>query len=123
MLIIGHRGAPSIKHENTIASFQAALNHNVDGLEFDIRLSKDKQIIIFHDATLKRLSNQTEKVSDKKCQYNCPKISISISQKRSIKLIFVVELKLKSFLKWLNLLINFYQIYHLKNSKIYILNC
>ena len=61
-LIIGHRGSPNIITENTIPSFEKAILQGVDGLEFDIRLSKDNQIVIFHDKDLKRLSRRTEKI-------------------------------------------------------------
>ena len=47
---IGHRGAPHRFPENTIASFREALNLNANGLEFDLCLTKDDQIVIFHDA-------------------------------------------------------------------------
>ena len=49
MLILGHRGAPSIKLENTLDSFKAALSHNVDGIELDIQLTSDGKIIVYHD--------------------------------------------------------------------------
>ena len=62
--IMGHRGSPELVTENTLASFQKAINQGVDGMEFDIRLSQDKQIMIFHDADLKRLSSQHESVQD-----------------------------------------------------------
>ena len=62
--IIGHRGSPALITENTIASFKKALEQGVDGLEFDIRLSQDKQIVIFHDSTLKRLSNCNDAIAD-----------------------------------------------------------
>ena len=58
MLIIGHRGAPSLIHENTLESFQAALAHNVDGLEFDVQLTADNKLIIYHDFEL-LYNNQT----------------------------------------------------------------
>jgi len=61
-LLIGHRGSPTKITENTVASFQKALDQGVDGIEFDVRLSKDKQIFVFHDQNLKRLSNRPEKV-------------------------------------------------------------
>lgn len=63
ILIMGHRGSPTQITENTLSSFQKAIDQGVDGLELDIRLSKDKQIVIFHDADLKRLSNRTEKIN------------------------------------------------------------
>jgi len=63
-LIFGHRGSPSHITENTIASFKKAINQGVDGLEFDIRLSKDKQIVIFHDSNLKRMSGVDKKTNN-----------------------------------------------------------
>ena len=65
-LIFGHRGSPSHITENTIASFKKAINQGVDGLEFDIRLSKDKQIVIFHDSNLKRMSGVDKKTNNLK---------------------------------------------------------
>lgn len=68
MLIIGHRGAPSIKHENTIESFQAALHHHVDGLEFDIQLTQDNKLVVFHDFEILTLKNETQLISEKSLQ-------------------------------------------------------
>ncbi len=47
--IIGHRGAPQYFPENTMASFQKALELGANGLEFDICLTKDKKLVVFHD--------------------------------------------------------------------------
>ena len=47
---IGHRGAPQRFPENTIASFKAALDLGANGLEFDLCLTKDDEIVVFHDA-------------------------------------------------------------------------
>ena len=63
-LIIGHRGSPTCFTENTAASFQKAIEQGVDGIELDVRLSKDKQIVVFHDKDLRRLSNRNEKIGD-----------------------------------------------------------
>ena len=62
-LIFGHRGSPLLITENTLPSFQKAIDQKIDGLEFDIRLSVDGQIVIFHDTDLSRLSNQSDKIS------------------------------------------------------------
>ena len=62
-LIFGHRGSPSLVTENTLPSFQQAIDQKIDGLEFDVRLSVDGQIVIFHDTDLSRLSNQSDKIS------------------------------------------------------------
>lgn len=49
-LIIAHRGAKSLaKVENTIESFQLAINMNFKMIEFDVRRTKDHQFIIFHN--------------------------------------------------------------------------
>jgi glycerophosphoryl diester phosphodiesterase len=53
-LIIGHRGAAAVAPENTLISFERALNDGADGIEFDVRLARDHVPIVIHDATLKR---------------------------------------------------------------------
>lgn len=49
MKIIGHRGARGLAPENTKASFDAALRHGVDFIEFDVRLSSDGAPVVIHD--------------------------------------------------------------------------
>ena len=53
-LIIGHRGASALAPENTLAAFERALDDGADGLEFDVRLARDRVPVIIHDATLRR---------------------------------------------------------------------
>lgn len=53
-LILGHRGASAIAPENTLAAFSRALHDGADGIEFDVRLSRDQVAVVIHDATLKR---------------------------------------------------------------------
>ena len=57
MLNIAHRGASAYKPENTLASFQKAIDLNADMVEFDIRLSKDKKIVVIHDQTVNRTTD------------------------------------------------------------------
>ena len=45
----GHRGSPTLAPENTLISFQEAINNKMDGIELDVQLSKDKKLIIYHD--------------------------------------------------------------------------
>lgn len=49
MLIIGHRGAAGLARENTMEALQAGLDADVDMLEFDIRLTRDKIPVLVHD--------------------------------------------------------------------------
>ena len=54
-LILGHRGAKAYYAENTLLSFENAINQGADGIELDIHYSKDGQIMVFHDFTLDRM--------------------------------------------------------------------
>jgi glycerophosphoryl diester phosphodiesterase len=49
MQIIGHRGARGLAPENTIASLEKAIEHHVDEIEFDVRITKDNVVILHHD--------------------------------------------------------------------------
>lgn len=57
MLKIGHRGAKGYEPENTFVSFQKALDMQVDGIELDVHLSADSEIIVIHDETINRTTN------------------------------------------------------------------
>lgn len=48
--IEGHRGFCALYPENTLLSFQKAMELGVDAFEFDVRLSKDKVPVIMHDS-------------------------------------------------------------------------
>jgi len=50
----GHRGFCALYPENTLLSFQKALELGVDAIEFDIWLSKDKVPVLMHDGNAKR---------------------------------------------------------------------
>ena len=51
-IVFGHRGAPDLKMENSMESFNIAIQLGVDGIELDVMFSKDKQLIIYHDWTI-----------------------------------------------------------------------
>ncbi|PIF32505.1 glycerophosphoryl diester phosphodiesterase [Flavobacterium sp. 9] len=57
MLKIGHRGAAGYEPENTLKSFQKALDLNADGIELDVHLSADGHIVVIHDETIDRTTN------------------------------------------------------------------
>lgn len=56
-LVLGHRGSRQQKHypENSIPAFTEAVELGADGVELDIRLTRDDQIVVSHDRNLKRL--------------------------------------------------------------------
>lgn len=55
-VVFGHRGARSIKMENTIEGFRYACQSGIKWVELDVMLSKDKELFVFHDEELDRLS-------------------------------------------------------------------
>lgn len=46
--IIGHRGAAGLALENTTESFKKAMELDIDFIEFDVRLTKDRQLVVHH---------------------------------------------------------------------------
>ncbi len=62
-LIIAHRGDLSRAPENTLPAFQRAWEAGADGVELDVRLTKDGQLVVFHDRNLDRTSNGTGPVN------------------------------------------------------------
>lgn len=63
-LIIGHRGASAVAPENTIAAFKAAIAAGAEGIEFDVRLSRDGVPVVIHDETLYRTHGLRRCVGD-----------------------------------------------------------
>lgn len=53
----GHRGAKGYVCENTLASFQKALDLNVYGIELDVHVCASGELVVFHDFTLDRITN------------------------------------------------------------------
>jgi glycerophosphoryl diester phosphodiesterase len=61
--VIGHRGASALAPENTLSAFELAIQQEADAIEFDVKLSSDKQVIVIHDPTLERTTNGMGKVA------------------------------------------------------------
>jgi glycerophosphoryl diester phosphodiesterase len=98
MLIYAHRGASIDFTEGSRAAYLGALAQGADGFECDVRLTKDKQIICYHDSDTKRLSNVDLKIA--KSSYEELKVKVdpyrldellelAISNKKDL----VIELK------------------------------
>ncbi|WP_456276890.1 glycerophosphodiester phosphodiesterase [Bacillus sp. AK128] len=62
--IYGHRGAKGTYPENTLLSFSKAIEQGVDGLEIDVHLTKDGEVVVIHDETLERTTNGTGWIKD-----------------------------------------------------------
>jgi glycerophosphoryl diester phosphodiesterase len=63
-LIIGHRGASAVAPENTMAAFREAIAVGADGIEFDVRLTRDSVPVVIHDSTLRRTGGVNQRVAD-----------------------------------------------------------
>lgn len=58
-LVGGHRGNPAEQPENTLASFESAIEVGVDMIECDVHMSSDGELIVVHDHTLERTTDGT----------------------------------------------------------------
>ncbi len=63
-LVMAHRGDQATAPENTILAMESAVKVGADVLETDVRMTKDKELVLFHDETLDRTTNGTGKISD-----------------------------------------------------------
>jgi glycerophosphoryl diester phosphodiesterase len=61
--IYAHRGASFDFAEQSLQSFNAAITQGADGLECDVRLTSDHQVVCWHDRDTSRLSDQREQIS------------------------------------------------------------
>ena len=65
MRIYAHRGASGDFPEGSKQAYLAAIEQGADGFECDVRLTKDKQIICYHDKDTKRLANLDLEIAKK----------------------------------------------------------
>jgi glycerophosphoryl diester phosphodiesterase len=56
-MVIAHRGGRSLGPENTLYTYQRAVNLGVDVLEFDVHLTRDNHLAVIHDKTVDRTTN------------------------------------------------------------------
>ena len=64
MKIYAHRGS-SIEHpELTMAAYKAAIDDGADGFECDVRLTKDNQLVLWHDADMQRVAGNSARIAD-----------------------------------------------------------
>ncbi len=61
--VYAHRGGLALSPENTMVAFDRAMAEGADGLELDVRLSRDGVVVVHHDETLERTTNGCGPVS------------------------------------------------------------
>ena len=59
LIVTGHRGASGNAPENTLASLEKAMDFGVDFSEIDVQLTADKQVVLLHDETLARTTDDS----------------------------------------------------------------
>ncbi|KOS56307.1 glycerophosphodiester phosphodiesterase [Rhodococcus rhodochrous] len=62
--VVAHRGASAAKAEHTLAAYELALQEGADGLECDVRLTRDGHLVCIHDRTVDRTSTGSGMVSE-----------------------------------------------------------
>ena len=64
MRVIAHRGYSAVYPENTMTAFRKAVESGADGIELDVHLSSDGEVMVIHDESLKRTTGRDAHVSD-----------------------------------------------------------
>lgn len=57
-MIVGHRGVPALHQENTLAGFRRAVAMGIPAVELDVRLTKDRRLVVFHDSDVSRMTGR-----------------------------------------------------------------
>ena len=61
--IFGHRGASGYAPENTIEAFRLAAEMGADGVELDVQMTRDGELVVAHDETVDRVSNGSGRIA------------------------------------------------------------
>jgi glycerophosphoryl diester phosphodiesterase len=95
-LVFAHRGGAALAPENTIDAFDNGLALGADGIELDVRASRDHEIIVHHDPTLDRTTRLQGPVAlrntDELARAGVPMLSEILARYRDTRII--IELKL-----------------------------
>ena len=94
-LVFAHRGGSKLGPENTLAAFDRGLSAGADGLELDVHLSRDKIVVVHHDARLDRTTRAkgllNERTADELAALDVPTLGEVLARYPDIGII--IELK------------------------------
>jgi len=97
MKIIAHRGASAYEAENTLPSFKKAIKMRADGAECDVRLTRDKKLVVIHDEAIDRTTSGKGKVKNHTLnqlkKYGLPELKEVINLIKPKKFILFIEIK------------------------------
>ena len=63
--VFAHRGASGYAPENTLEAFELAVRMGADGVELDVHMTRDGELVVAHDEALSRVSNGLGFIRDK----------------------------------------------------------
>lgn len=95
-LIFAHRGSSKAEPENTMPAFKQALKDGSDGIELDVQLTKDGEVVVIHDEKVDRTTNGKGYVKD----FNLKELQILNANNKFPKLQKVKIPTLKEVLDW-----------------------
>ena len=94
-LVFAHRGGAALAPENTLAAFTHAVALGADGIELDVRASRDGRVVVHHDETLDRTTTLRGPLSrlsaDELARADVPELSTVLGACRDVRVI--VEIK------------------------------
>jgi glycerophosphoryl diester phosphodiesterase len=94
-LVFAHRGGAALKPENTIEAFENGMQLGADGLELDVHLSRDGDVVVHHDRTLERTTTLggpvAARTADELRRAGVPRLDDVLSRHRDARII--IELK------------------------------
>lgn len=97
-LVFAHRGGARLAPENTMAAFKNGLRLGADGLELDVRLSSDHEVVVHHDATLDRTTSLRGPLDARRAaeleRVGVPRLADVLQECRDARVI--IELKLNT---------------------------
>jgi glycerophosphoryl diester phosphodiesterase len=95
-LVFAHRGGSALAPENTMAAFDNGLRLGADGIELDVRLSRDGVVVVHHDAGLDRTTPLSgpigERTASELASAGVPALADVLARHRDTRLI--VEMKM-----------------------------
>ncbi|MFX0038456.1 MAG: glycerophosphodiester phosphodiesterase [Promethearchaeota archaeon] len=119
-LYIGHRGTRTIFDENTITAFEKAIQFGANCVEFDVRETKDGELIILHDSTLDRTTKRSgvlenlsyNEIKEFRTKMHSDPIPLLSEVLKGLKgkTLFMIELKVNNIGKSVLNIINHYKL-------------
>ena len=64
IMLFGHRGIPALSTENSLDSFQKILDNKIPGVEFDVHLTADGELVVKHDFNTLKMTGVNHEVAE-----------------------------------------------------------